>query len=892
MYGVKRNVVVFLLLLLAYSQGLAFYAYLPDIQCFDKLDYHAGRQNWAIDIDQNGIVYFANSEGLLYNVYSEWQFSPLPSKGQITSVLALNDTVFCGGNEYGFFVKENGTLVFHHLGFVNGGKVWNIASFDGNIIYQSENTLIYFDRLKKTITSQNYSEGIWAICEWQNKLWVVLRDGQLGYLKNEVFWSVSKGENWTDREVRKLFVHNNLLYIVMFEGGVFAYDGSMVNPVSSAGSVNKSTLFTGLSYNNDTYCLGTVSDGFAMVNAGQTNVRWVNSSHGLIDNTVLSMKADELGNIWLGLDYGIAKIELQSAVTSIFNGGATYAIKEFNNQTFLATNKGLFRSNASGNFEFVDSTGGQVWMLHEFDHELYICHNRGLMRLKNNKIIQLKNLGGFIDAARFGKTDYFVFSTYKGMILMRKEGENFTLLQNLDLWGNRLLITDEEHNCIWADINDSLIYKLILNNDNKVDINKIPQIAKVFHTNAGLFFYNNKNLLQYNGTEFIPSGLSLINKISENNIRAFDASSDGTYIAYIRKNQINLQVLLPDGNVHSYNSLLQSLGQNINNGYEFINIDHDRLRFATDRGVMVFDINFHSNFKKSGQPVISSICLLNSQNGYFTFPFQSSGLRFPKGNKDIRLTFNVNKSKYDVVEFRYKLYPINDDWSDWESGINQVYYPQTKGGHYTFFLQSRINGGAEENASLSFSIDKLWYQTVWVLFPILFILFAWIFGVIVVMTRKNQNKLRRQKEHYVHQTSIRTVEMKNDQLLQYIEIISHKNEFLNKIRDGLLSMRNNDARRWANMIMEEVNNEKKEFLFHKLFSEVHQDFIARITDKYPSLTSNDVRILSFIRINLGNKEISNLMNITSRSLDTNRYRLRNKLGLDHHMDLNQFVRDF
>jgi len=160
------------------------------------------------------------------------------------------------------------------------------------------------------------------------------------------------------------------------------------------------------------------------------------------------------------------------------------------------------------------------------------------------------------------------------------------------------------------------------------------------------------------------------------------------------------------------------------------------------------------------------------------------------------------------------------------------------------------------------------------------------------MSRRHQKKIGEEKKRHKQKVMEKNIHLKNEQLLQYIEIISHKNQFLNEVRQGLERMRNSEAQHWVNKITNEVNHEKKEFLFHKIFSELHQDFISRITEKYPSLTSNDIRMLSFIRVNLDNKEIANLMNISLRSMDTNRYRLRKKLKLEREVDLNQFIRDF
>ena len=479
--GFLKNItaLVFLILLVS-TQDLKASSYLPNLTCYEKQDYQAGRQNWDIDIDKYGVVYFGNSDGLLYNVYGEWILAPMSQKGPVRAVLADNDTIWCGGGEYGYFTKIDGEMVFHQLGELEGGLVWNIEAFDKKIIFQSENIIVQYNKADQSILSQTYPEGIWAMTEWRGKIWMALRDGQIGYLNDGIFQRLIQSELFLQREIRKLFVHKDLLYIVMFEGCVYQFDGETVSQVSLPGSLEGKTLFTGISYDESSYCLGTVSNGFMQIGNGDKILNWVHSDHGLIDNTVLSMKSDEFGNIWLGLDFGIAKIELNSAINDIFNGGATYSIKNFQGNTFLATNKGLFRSSDNGAFEFVENSGGQTWMVREIDHELYICHNRGLFKLEGEQFLELAKFSGFLDIAHFEGTDYFLCSTYHGVMLLHREDGQFSYVENLEIWGNTKLVYDKSKQCIWAEMTDKPIIKLSLNPDFSVQREEFPGKSKVF----------------------------------------------------------------------------------------------------------------------------------------------------------------------------------------------------------------------------------------------------------------------------------------------------------------------------------------------------------------------------------------------------------------------------
>ncbi|MDA3853408.1 MAG: hypothetical protein PF444_04105, partial [Bacteroidales bacterium] len=488
-------------------------------------------------------------------------------------------------------------------------------------------------------------------------------------------------------------------------------------------------------------------------------------------------------------------------------------------------------------------------------------------------------------------SDYFLFSSYIGVLLMKKRGDAFDYIENISLWWNPELVYDDKNNCIWADANGSTAVKLSLSHDQKVIKKEFPKVQSFFNTNAGLFFYDGKSLCEYSNRRFIKVKNAFINIAQGEGLEALDLSADQQTIAFIQNGKVKLSVSLPDGNSYSYDKLLSALSNNIIKGDEYINISNQLLRVATDRGVMVFDTNFKSPFNTESRPVISSVTILNENTNHIYQPYSNNKIQLTSGNKNIQLHLGREQSTYDVVEYRYRLSPQETEWSEWKTK-ETVLYTQLKGGDYRFFLESRINGGAIEENTLDIDIEKMWYQTSWLALPIILVLLIWMLGIVYIMSRHNRKKLTKQKNSFKQKDAEKTAAMKNEQLLQYTEIISHKNEFLNDVKSGLERMRNADAQLWANKINNEVNNEKKEFLFHKLFSEIHQDFIARISEQYPSLTSNDIRLLSFIRINLESREIANLMNISSKSVDTNRYRLRKKLALPHTAELNQFVRDF
>ncbi|MBK6947102.1 MAG: hypothetical protein IPH16_02600 [Haliscomenobacter sp.] len=80
--------------------------------------------------------------------------------------------------------------------------------------------------------------------------------------------------------------------------------------------------------------------------------------------------------------------------------------------------------------------------------------------------------------------------------------------------------------------------------------------------------------------------------------------------------------------------------------------------------------------------------------------------------------------------------------------------------------------------------------------------------------------------------------------------------------------------------------------FIQSFDQVHAHFYKRLTEEFKDLSPNDYKLCTYLRMNLTSKEIASLMNISIRSVETNRYRLRKKLGIDPNTNLNQFLMNY
>lgn len=90
------------------------------------------------------------------------------------------------------------------------------------------------------------------------------------------------------------------------------------------------------------------------------------------------------------------------------------------------------------------------------------------------------------------------------------------------------------------------------------------------------------------------------------------------------------------------------------------------------------------------------------------------------------------------------------------------------------------------------------------------------------------------------------------------------------------------------LVGQQGETDKLTSLEHSL-KEMDKDFIKRVETLYPTLSRNDIRLMSFIKMGMASHEIITVLNITLESLHKSRYRLRKKLGLTSEQNLESFI---
>jgi DNA-binding CsgD family transcriptional regulator len=78
-------------------------------------------------------------------------------------------------------------------------------------------------------------------------------------------------------------------------------------------------------------------------------------------------------------------------------------------------------------------------------------------------------------------------------------------------------------------------------------------------------------------------------------------------------------------------------------------------------------------------------------------------------------------------------------------------------------------------------------------------------------------------------------------------------------------------------------------MFQEAFNNADSDFLKKVKSLRTTLSPNDLRLCAYLRLNLSSKEIAPLLNISVRSVEIKRYRLRKKMDLPHEDSLVEYI---
>ena len=162
-----------------------------------------------------------------------------------------------------------------------------------------------------------------------------------------------------------------------------------------------------------------------------------------------------------------------------------------------------------------------------------------------------------------------------------------------------------------------------------------------------------------------------------------------------------------------------------------------------------------------------------------------------------------------------------------------------------------------------------------------------LLGFYAIRQKMKRNKMVREKIEA-------ELDFKKKELTTHALHLAKKNEVLEALKQKAQELKQSEENtkgytqliRTIDFDLQDDNNWEN---FAKYFEEVHKDFNGNVKRKYPEVTSNELRLLALLKMNLSSKEIANILNISQEGIKKARYRLRKKLDITKEESLQDMV---
>lgn len=339
---------------------------IPLLQVFPENVTGGNPQNFAVIQDHRGILYVANSYGVLEFDGRTWRQITLPNLSGVYSLAVdAEGNVFVGAqNDFGVLrPNQQGQMGYVSLvGLVpeadrQFGNVWKTYATGDGVFFQT------FTHIFRYSTGNARPIQIWRpktqfdiAFNAYDRVFVRQRDIGLMEIVGDSLLLPKFGSAFAEDRIFSMIPYpgdtvRRPILIVSRDKGLFRLDdGDQLRPVEfkASGWLSQNKVYTAASLGVNTRLLvfGSLLGGVLITDLDGDIKYQLTSASGLPDDQVYHTYPDHQGGIWLALNNGLARVEMPAPITRFSDAtglpGVVDDITRYNGNIYAATTKGLF----------------------------------------------------------------------------------------------------------------------------------------------------------------------------------------------------------------------------------------------------------------------------------------------------------------------------------------------------------------------------------------------------------------------------------------------------------------------------------------------------------------------------------------------------------------------
>lgn len=794
---------------------------LPFIDNYRYQDYNADGVNWWAAEDDKGLMYFANTNGVLVFDGQHWELVKVTGRQETRSVAKGKDgKIYVGtNNNIGYLeADKQGKLQFVSLKekipprYRNFDEVWETIAVNGDIYFRTNSYVftwnykdIHVVVSKAQLHVSDVVNGTYYCRIWGRGLCK---------LQNDSFYLVHNGEKFANERIYVMLRYDDRRMLIGTRTmGLFLYDGNDFIPFKTEADpfILNTSLYGGHVLKNGLIALNTFNDGMVIINRDGKLIQRIDKSVGLQDNSVDYVFEDSRGNLWLELFNGLAKFNLRSAFTfysekmglpakTVFTTGVDKG------NVYAGTNNGVYMLSNQNLFQLVPGTSGQVGnFIHMGNDFLAAGAEKGLLKIDGATavpVVPATNYNfhvGFLAKSKID-TNVVYCGLRSGLAIVRRDPIKGTYA--IDSYGDGLrslaaVFAEDPNGGFWIVGDNPGELKLVqpVRKNGKLIIT--DSSYKIFDYKQGLprKFVGVTN---YGGTLYFASekdSLFTFNQKEQRFIRdtttffinyISDASDDGMVNAPIDAfgriwanfgKGVFVKLPTPDGSIKIVDAPFKELGKDYPIWGATPSVDKDGrpvVWMSGREGIIRYDGDLTETAGTSFNTIIRGINL-NEDSVFY------AGFTLPAGKASFAHQFNSVHFQYaapffikeNEIVFSTYLEGRDKGWSDW-SKQNFRDFGNLSAGTYTFHVKGKNIYGVEgREAAYTFTILPAWYLTWWAYVLYLLVMVALVYLIV---------RWRTQHLHDLQRELEKTVTSRTKELRLRVEELA----VINDVQSGLV----------------------------------------------------------------------------------------------------------
>ncbi len=642
-----------------------------------------------------------------------------------------------------------------------------------------------------------------------------------------------------------------------------------------------------------------------------------------------------------------------SYLQSHANIGTIYVIKKYGTDLYFGTNQGLYKTTEEEFYNprkkaklvQVPGTRGQVWSLHLADDKLLCGHNLGIFEINKTKVRKISPTeleGAWIFKPFPNDPQKILVGTYEGFCVLQNQNNSWQFAHKVQGYDHSARFVEfDKKGRVWVTHGNEGLSRIhfdenyqkidSIQNYHFSDIAPNVEVAMVGKLKDNCTFFCNQGFFQWDDESRTFKPDLEFHKYFEKGKFPHQTMLD-TYqnLWFYQSGQVGVLRRLEDGNYQKISNPFHEIKDKLIAGFEFLYVVNDKeVIFAIEDGIayysssIVRNFSTHLNlnlrtFRSTSDSISYSLWQIDGHN-----QSQITKPTFAYDQNSFAIKYSVPQYTKEKIFYSSMLKGYDTNMSEW-SMRNYREYSNIPTGNYTFVVQAKDeNELGSKPLEFHFVVLPPWYLSIWAKILYFFLAGMLIFLFYFMLERRVKYKQRiekdKQKERFQRKEELlkketleaerEIIRLRNETLQTQIEHkekelanttlnVIKKNDFLLEVKEKLQEMRKskhansqiyNMVTQLISSINRDIENDNHWALFETHLDMVHQDFLLRLRQRHPNLKKREEQLMAYIRMGMSSKEIASLLNISVRSVENNRSRLRNKIKLNAQTNFREYV---